>query len=380
MNKWVILSLFCLLGNYSANAQLTFSPYNQELIKKAKTEGKLIFYEFTALWCGHSVMMKETIYSKKEVGQHYNDNFICIQVDLINDPNNIANKFNVEELPHFVFAEADGSVIYSQSGNKNHEEFIELSTIPLAYQNGKTNPMQDFIIATEKEPTKAEDIFQDFLSGDLWKSKEAVNYIFDIATNFDVQDLDRKVIANTHFDQNLSKCIDLVGQGKIDSLYAHRVLYAMLDEMQESIFTFKEIDWMKAEETLKQKLGTRYLAHFYELKATYFFYVDLPKSVNYSITAMNEFLKQKPSKNVKADYYFKIAKKIINDEYDYEGDLSEKEEMHIYNSIYPLLKKAEELYDKPSLELYERISFVCYVLERYDEEKKYKALAKKAAH
>src|ERR1700679_433698 len=53
-----------------------------EILGKAKAEHKYIFVDCYATWCGPCKYMDATVYSTKEVGDVYNQDFISIKVQM----------------------------------------------------------------------------------------------------------------------------------------------------------------------------------------------------------------------------------------------------------------------------------------------------------
>ncbi len=53
----------------------------EEALQQAKMEGKPIFLDISASWCGPCKMLKANTFSNMKVGEYYNTHFINVAVD-----------------------------------------------------------------------------------------------------------------------------------------------------------------------------------------------------------------------------------------------------------------------------------------------------------
>ncbi|MBK7884664.1 MAG: thioredoxin fold domain-containing protein [Chitinophagaceae bacterium] len=159
--KYILLFVFCLGVNTTIFCQGTSSAEQkksitttheidgiqfdhehtwEELLKKAKDENKLIYVDGYTTWCGPCKQMSKEVYTKKEVGDAYNANFISFkaQIDTSDNDNDyvkshyqdfkaIATKYNVEVYPTHLFINGDGEMVHKAVGGMPAEKFIELA-------------------------------------------------------------------------------------------------------------------------------------------------------------------------------------------------------------------------------------------------------------
>ena len=82
--KRSLIYLFILFLTTSINAQgIEFLHGSwEDALDAAKEEDKIIFVDAYAKWCGPCKRMAKEVFTKKEVGTFFNDNFINIKLDM----------------------------------------------------------------------------------------------------------------------------------------------------------------------------------------------------------------------------------------------------------------------------------------------------------
>ena len=81
--KVFILLCIAFVSGLSANAQgIVFSNVSfEEALEKAQQEGKQIFVDVYTSWCGPCKMMAKNVFTQQEVGEYYNEHFVCLKLD-----------------------------------------------------------------------------------------------------------------------------------------------------------------------------------------------------------------------------------------------------------------------------------------------------------
>jgi thioredoxin-related protein len=112
----------------------------QQIKDKAKKENKYIFLDCYATWCGPCLYMKKDIFTKKEVGEYFNSNFICIEVQMdrtdkddkyvkswYKEADSISSLFSISSYPTYLFFTPDGIPIHRILGATfgDPQQFIE---------------------------------------------------------------------------------------------------------------------------------------------------------------------------------------------------------------------------------------------------------------
>ncbi len=132
MKKILISLLLILLRMTSASAQektsgIIFQPltYNQAIEKAAK-ENKLVFLHGYATWCHFCEFMKDSVYPDKTIGDFYNKNFICVQMDMEKDGRDLLNKLHASSYPQLIFTDGTGTIVHRIAGQKQKDAFLQL--------------------------------------------------------------------------------------------------------------------------------------------------------------------------------------------------------------------------------------------------------------
>ena len=131
--KQYLLALILLLVALPARAQegegiRFFKGTFEEALKEAKKQGKPLFVDFYATWCGPCKKMEKTIFTQPQVGKLFNEKFISLQMDA-EKPENVetAKKYKVDAFPTLGFIDTEGKAIAINVGFMNADELIEMA-------------------------------------------------------------------------------------------------------------------------------------------------------------------------------------------------------------------------------------------------------------
>lgn len=107
---------------------IEFSQENWEsILAKAKREGKPVFVDVYATWCGPCRYMNKMVFTKRKVGAFYNDNFISVKIDAEKGEGKaLARKFGVTAYPTLVFLNAKGEVVINEEGARTAGQIISM--------------------------------------------------------------------------------------------------------------------------------------------------------------------------------------------------------------------------------------------------------------
>jgi len=101
----------------------------KDILAKAKLENKMVFLDAYASWCGPCKWMVKNIFPQKEVGDFFNQNFVCAQIDMEKGEGvDLAKKYKVKAYPTFLFMNADGEVQYKALGSREADDFLKTAS------------------------------------------------------------------------------------------------------------------------------------------------------------------------------------------------------------------------------------------------------------
>ena len=97
-----------------------------DLLRKAKAEHKLIFVDFYTQWCGPCYNMATTVFTLPQVGNFYNEHFICAKIDAeVGEGVALASKYNVHSYPTYGFIDPlTETLVHRSGGRQSAEQFI----------------------------------------------------------------------------------------------------------------------------------------------------------------------------------------------------------------------------------------------------------------
>ncbi len=99
----------------------------QEALEKAKSEGKIIFVDAFATWCGPCKRMAKTVFPDEAVGKFYNKHFVNLKLDMERGEGlKFRQKYPVSAFPTLYYIDANGEVVSKVRGAQQVESFINI--------------------------------------------------------------------------------------------------------------------------------------------------------------------------------------------------------------------------------------------------------------
>lgn len=143
--KRLTVIIACLLassGVFSQGIEFREGSWD-EMLTAARTEKKMVFTDFSTVWCGVCKLMVKNIFSQEQVGKFYNENFICYKLDAeIGEGKEIASKYDVGAYPTFLFVDGKGNTIFKCVGYMEADGFIEKGRIALKDFNSERKTLE----------------------------------------------------------------------------------------------------------------------------------------------------------------------------------------------------------------------------------------------
>jgi thiol-disulfide isomerase/thioredoxin len=124
---FILLSLIISLSVFSQGIEFQQGTW-KDVLKKAQELNKPIFVDIYTTWCGPCKRMSADIFPLKEVGDVYNQRFVCFKIDAEKGEGIVlAKKYDVKFYPTYLFINPDESLIMKAIGSMPADEFIALT-------------------------------------------------------------------------------------------------------------------------------------------------------------------------------------------------------------------------------------------------------------
>ena len=115
----------------------------EDAVAKAKTQNKPIFIDFFTTWCGPCKLLDQKVYSKPEVIQKMNANFINVKIDAEKGEGpDLARRFEVSAYPFLVWADKNQNVLLTDAGYMPVGEFMK--SVDNALNQYKEGRLEDY--------------------------------------------------------------------------------------------------------------------------------------------------------------------------------------------------------------------------------------------
>jgi thioredoxin 1 len=139
--KSIMLLLVAVLISNCTNSQSTstaqhtsttgiqfFEGTFAEAKAKAKAEGKKIFMDAYASWCGPCKMMQKNTFPDPLVGKVFNEKYVSVAYDMeIGEGLELSKIYPVDAYPTLFFMDADGKILKSELGYRDPAGLVALA-------------------------------------------------------------------------------------------------------------------------------------------------------------------------------------------------------------------------------------------------------------
>ncbi len=261
----VFLAILSTLPTLSAQG-ITFEKEETawaDVLKKAKSENKIVFVDAYTTWCGPCKVMSKTIFPQKEVGDVFNARFVSAKIDMEKGEGlEIAKKYEVRAYPTYIFVNGDGELVHRSLGSMPAEKFIAVGeaasdperqfySLKKKYVSGERSAdfLKNFAFACEsaQETALIPKVVDAYLATQKdWLTKDNMKFILNFGTNIQSPMFAFMVKNQDAFEKELEKK-DFKAQ--IDQMAFMGVANATYNRMKG------EFDFVKAKE-----LGEKYLS------------------------------------------------------------------------------------------------------------------------
>jgi len=114
----ILLISFLSFQSYGQGIEF-FDGTWKEALAQAEKEDKIVFVDAYAQWCGPCKRMAKNEFTKTEVGDFFNKNFINLKLDMeIADGMSFGAKYPVSAFPTLFFLTPDGEIVKKITGGQ----------------------------------------------------------------------------------------------------------------------------------------------------------------------------------------------------------------------------------------------------------------------
>ncbi len=199
--------------------EFTAGSWN-EILSKAKQEGKLVFMDCYTSWCGPCKQMAQTTFVDPDVATFFNEKFINVKVDMEKgEGKELKERYDVRAYPTLNFINGDGEIVHCVVGGLGVDELLRQGTLVL---DGKgLRSMQREYGNGNREPEFITSYLDVLANANLGEDAQAVTLDY-FAT------LDRGKLDERAYWDIFSKYVNDVDSDLFQHVYAHRDHFASL--------------------------------------------------------------------------------------------------------------------------------------------------------
>ena len=143
MLRHLLITILLALGLSQAYAGGIdfFTGTYQEALELAQAEGKLVFVDAYAVWCGPCKRMSTQVFPREDVGAFFNENFVSLKIDMERGPGKEFGRiFPVSSYPTLLFISSQGELVQRVIGAQAPENLIQQAQLALR----KTDKSESF--------------------------------------------------------------------------------------------------------------------------------------------------------------------------------------------------------------------------------------------
>lgn len=147
----IVLTIFAAIHLGAQGIEFFHGTWKEALDESSK-QGKAIFVDAYAKWCGPCKRMAATTFKDNEVGEYFNKNFINVKMDAEEGEGiTFRKKYPLSAFPTLFFIGSDGEIIHQAVGAQDVKGLLKLGEFALGkvdysreyatqYENGNREP------------------------------------------------------------------------------------------------------------------------------------------------------------------------------------------------------------------------------------------------
>lgn len=244
-----------------------------EILALAELEGKLVFVDAYTDWCLPCKKMDKDVFSQKEVGDFYNNNFLSIKINMEQGEGlTLAEKYLIFAYPSLLFVDYDGTVVHRYAGYKDDKGMLALGKEALddsnnleglaeQYNSGERSP--EFLMQYLQASFQAADgghveILEAYLATQSdWNTPDNKELIYNLLDRPDSKLFD-------HLVKNKAEYIKVYGENEV----ATKIQGMVYESLSKGTTKLENADKLFARAFPKEakKLAAQYKMAYYQQK------------------------------------------------------------------------------------------------------------------
>ncbi|MEP1780384.1 thioredoxin family protein [Reichenbachiella sp.] len=242
----------------------------ESVLERAVKEKKPVFIDAYTTWCRPCIQMDRDIFTLNEVADFHNKNFINLKLDggKTYGPE-LVKKFGIRGFPSFIYVDAKGKVIHSDSGFKEKDAFLNLSKQALNKFDEKTPKINfleqaPFIEARKMAKNQKKQIFFDAYTTWCGPCKQMDKQVF---TNPEVADFFNADFINAKYDMEKGEGISLKTKYEVSAYPTYLILDDEGNVLHRYVGAMSPEEFIKFGETGKSESSLSKMRERYEAGA-----------------------------------------------------------------------------------------------------------------
>lgn len=357
----------------------------ESVLERAVKEKKPVFIDAYTTWCRPCIQMDRDIFTLNEVADFHNKNFINLKLDGGKTyGSELVKKFGIRGFPSFIYVDAKGKVIHSDSGFKEKDAFLNLSKEALNKFDKKTPKINfldqaPFIEVRKMAKNQKKQIFFDAYTTWCGPCKQMDKQVF---TNPEVADFFNADFINAKYDMEKGEGISLKTKYEVSAYPTYLILDDEGNVLHRYVGAMSPEEFIKFGETGKSesslsKMRERYeagernkafvLEYILSLKNAYLtteasqvadtYFMGLSESDKLSGSTWNFIGNYIVSPNTEAIRY------IVANRANFTTNFGDEVESKLYNVYLGGARQFAQLNEKNELIDYDKKGFVKYLKE-----------------